>query len=350
MNMAASSALLLACLAASAAEAQPRRVAVVVGIERYEHLPDVLRVVGARGDATRVAEALETQGGYELVRLLTDASATTANLDELVQGRVSPGLGPEDLFLFYFVGHGIGGDFGEPRLLMYDSDPDALDATSWLVEDLGAAFARHIGAGQMLLVTDAAHRGALDDLALMGPIADHWPASRAASMRLSAAGPRETGQPGAFAEVFIEAVSGLADSSGDGSTSSGELYRYLLKRIPGATGDGQHPTADAGHDPGIAVFAQLGASVRTARGDERIDKVKFVFRDGISPTVECLGAQVTACDPTCYLWNIRPGTCLASAVFGDRRQLCEALVLERGRWICQDAGAGLACTEGNEEK
>ena len=323
-----------------------QRTAVVVGIESYQHLPADLRVTGAREDAMRVAEALETRGGYQHVQLLTDSSATRSAIESIFASGL--GLGEQDVFLFYFVGHGIGGDFGEPRLLTYDTDPDNLEISSWPVVEFGQALAAGIQAGHVVIATDASHEGSLQDLALMGPGPDQWPDLGCdSSMVVSASGPREPARAHAMAEAIADAVSGRADTSADGAVTSGELYRHLVRIIPTATGDAQHPTVNAGHDPTFAVATQSpSGSSSTRKEPPSIDKVKFIFRAGISPTVHCQHASVVACDPSCYVWDVQPGTCTASAILDDQRQGFEAQVLQRGLWVCEDSGGTIACHEG----
>ena len=337
----AAACLLLAITSTAGAQA-PRRTAVVVGIEVYAHLGQEHRVQGARDDAMRVAEALETRAGFQQVQLLTDASATRSAIESLFADGL--GLGPKDLFLLYFVGHGIGGDFGEPRLLTYDSDPDTVESSSWPLAELAASVTGGIQAGSIVVVTDASHEGSLEDLALMGPSPDQWPDLGRPSMVISASGPREPAQPGALAQAFAGAATGRADSSADGVVTSGELYRHLVRIVPGTTGDAQHPTVSAAHDPTIPV-AVLDAGVQAGQRD-RIDKVKFIFDGGFSPTVHCEHGAVVACDPSCYVWDIEPGACTASAVFDDRRQSVRVQILQRGGWVCEDSGSGLTCTAG----
>ena len=335
---------LLLALASTALADEPQRAAVVVGIETYQHLGDEFRVEGARDDAMRVAEALETRAGFQHVRLLTDASATRSAIESLLDEGLQ--LGPDDLFVFYFIGHGIGGDFGEPRLLMYDSDPEALEQSSWPLDELAATLGGGVDAGSVVVVTDASHSGTLQDLALMGPTPDQWPSLERPSMVLSASGPRESAQAGTMAQAFAGAVSGRADSSADGLVTSGELYRHLVRMVPSATDDTQHPTVSAQHDPTITVAKLAAGGGQAAGSRERIEKVKFIFRDGISPTVHCEHAPAVACDPSCYVWDIEPGPCTASAVIGDRRESVELQVLQRGGWVCEDTGSGLACAAG----
>ncbi len=345
MRLAAPATFLALTLLPSLALAQ-QRTAVVVGIESYEHLPSDLRVTGAREDAMHVAEALETRGGFQHVQLLTDSSATRSAIESLLSGGL--GLGESDIFLLYFVGHGIGGDFGEPRLLTYDTDPDNLERSSWPVIELGQALASGIQAGHVVVVTDASHDGVLEGLALLGPLPDQWPdLGSDSSMVVSAGGPRETAAPQVMAEAFASGVSGRADGSGDGAVSSGELYRHLVRTVPAATQDALHPTVSARHDPTFPLAVQrLQASAPASAGPERIDKLKFIFRGGISPTVHCQHAPVVACDPSCYVFDVQPGGCSASAIIRDQRRRVEVQVLQRGLWVCEDDGGDLACREG----
>lgn len=339
MNLALSvSLLVLGPLAAPAAAASPQRAAVVVGIEAYDRLPAELRIRDARQDAIRVAEALETVAGFQQVRLLTDTSATRVALESLLRGGFT--LGPDDLFLLYFVGQGIGGDFGDPHLLTYEADPGAIDQSGWPVDELASALQQGVHAGHMLVVTDTSHAGTLEDVALMGPSPDQWPQALQASMVLAASGLRETAQPGALAEAFVAGLGGRADASGEGQVSSGELVRYLVEAVPAATGDHQHPTVSALYDPNIVL---VDPGVGASAGPQVVDRVKFVFHAGVSPTVRCEGAPVTVCDPICYVWDLLPGICEASAVFGDRRQVFAAAVDHRGAWVCEDVRGRLSC-------
>jgi hypothetical protein len=336
---------LVAILAAHpAAAAVPRRLAVVIGVEEYGTLGPILPVEGARDDATGVAEALE-RAGFEQVRLYTDASATRANIEAVLAREIGPRTGPADLFLLYFVGHGIGGDFGEPRLLLHDTDPDAVEQTSWPVADLAASLRASVHAGRIVVAVDAARAGSLGGLALLGPQPDQWPSLGASTLILASAGPREVGMPRAFGTAFAEALGPIADTGGDGRVTSGELLRHLVRTVPQATGQAQHPTVQADHDPSFEVARVPGSG--TVEADvPRIDKVKFVFLGGNSPTVTCTGVEPVVCDPSCVVWDVAPGPCRASAVLGGARRSFDATVRTRGGWVCGESGGRLTCQEG----
>ncbi len=324
------------------------RFAVVVGIESYDLLPDHLRVENARQDATLIGEALDG-AAYDQVRILTDSSATRENLEALLSDDLSSKVGPGDLLMLYFVGLGVGGDFGQPRLLMYETDPDALEQTSWAVADLGEILRRDIQAGYLVLITDASHEGELNGLALMGPTADSWPEMPCPSMEIASTGPREASVPGVFAQAFAQAIGGAADQSADGQVSSGELFRFILNTVPAATDDRQHPTVNARYDPSFTlglVDDSTHATQSALSQGPRIDKVKFLIRDGISGTVQCRDGEVVLCDPSCYLWDVPVGECEVSAVSGQNRQQATVEVSRRGRVLCSMGPEGLSCGEG----
>jgi hypothetical protein len=307
---------------AAAPAGPPRQVALVVGISSYERMPGELAREAPRADAARVAAALEQVGGYERVRLLTDASATRENVLSVLTEQVSHDVGPADTFLLYFVGHGIGADVGDPRLFTYDTDPESLPTTSLSVAELSSRIAESVKAAHHVILTDAAFDGQFRSLALLGPTANDWPALGPSTMVLSSTAPRQTAGVGVFARALLEGLNGKADANGDRVLTSGELSRWLVVSVPDVTGQKQLPTVQGRHDPDIVV-AQLpapapvlGAAAPGARPDAaavaaprvRVDRAKFVLRGG-SGTVTCAGAEPVACDPSCYAWDVPAGPC-----------------------------------------
>lgn len=335
--------------AAHAEEPEPSHFAVVVGLSTFELLPhDLAPQAGGRADAAAVADALEGALAFDEVRLLTDAAATRAGLEAVLSQELGARVGPEDLFFLYFTGPAVGGDFGEPRLLLYDTDPDLLQRTSYAITELGADLSTWIAAERVVVITDTSFEGQVGGLALMGPTPDQWPAPAASSMILSSTAPREISQPGVFGPALVEGLSGEADRSGDGRLTSGELSRFLVTRVPEVSGDAQHPTVDPRTDPSFELGELTAAARGLETGPPTVDKVKVVFRGGVSSTLACGQDRVVVCEPRCYLFEVPEGTCEASAVIGDSRKKATFEVTERGRWVCsaQDDGQ-LACQHGS---
>ncbi len=333
---------------ASAQDPEPRRIALVIGLSSYERLPPEVGIDTARTDAARIAAALEQSAGFDQVRLLTDASATFGNVQSVLREQVSKEVAYRDLFLLYFVGHGVGGDYGEPRLLFYDTDPDALETTSLTAAELGAQLQKWVPASRYMVVTDAAHEGTLNGLALLGPTGNDWPSLGQKSFILSSAAPRQVVRPGVFAKSFIEGMSGDADSNGDGVVTGSELNGYLVVSVPNATDGAQLPTVQGKYDPNLELAKKRVAAVAPAaaaaapavpvpeavRPNIRVEKAKFVFNGGGAPKVQCLEAPLTACDPSCYVWDLQAGPCKVSMMVDGRELTGEIEVLYRGAYTC----------------
>lgn len=100
-------------------------VAVVVGIERYQDdengRPALPKVDFARNDAEGFADALKSiYPTHKLdLQLLIDSQATSSSLDYTLK-RTIDSLAENDLFIFYYAGHGFHGAGGN-RITAWDS-------------------------------------------------------------------------------------------------------------------------------------------------------------------------------------------------------------------------------------
>jgi uncharacterized caspase-like protein len=325
---------------ASAQDPEPKRIALVIGLSSYSKLAPELQLDSARTDAARVAAALEQAAGFDQVRLLTDASATMENVQSVLKEQVSKEVAWRDTFMVYFVGHGVGGDFGEPRLLFYDTDPDALDSTSLTVPALAEMLQKFVPASRYIVITDAAHEGTLNGLALLGPTGNDWPVLGQRSFVLSSAAPRQTVKPGVFAKSFIEAMSGAADSNQDGVVTGSELNGYLVVAVPNATAGTQLPTVQGKYDPTLELASQKKSTAGAASpvavpvSDVRVEKAKFIFQGGGAARVQCIQANPVVCDPSCYVWDVPAGPCKVSMTVDGRELTGEASVLYKGAYTC----------------
>jgi hypothetical protein len=325
-----------------------KRVALVVGVSSYEKLPPELQVDSSRTEATRVAAALEQGAGFDQVRLLTDASATLSNLRSVLEEQVSKEVQWRDLFLFYFVGQGLGGDFGEPRLLLYDTDPEQLEATSIAVKDLASLMQKFVPAARFVVVTDAARDGALNGLALLGPSGNDWPPLGNQSFIISSAAPRQVSQPGVFSKAFIEAVSGGGDTNADGMVTGSELNGFLVLAVPNATAGKQLPTVNSKYNPGIEITRRRGAGAGATVVNLpllRLDKVKFVFPANSTPKVQCTGMiEPRNCDGGCYLFDIQAGDCQVAMTVDGKELAAATKVEQRGAYRCGVFDGAVQCT------
>jgi hypothetical protein len=323
------------------------RVALVIGISDYEHLPKELSLETARSEAADVARALEQQGGYDKVRLLTDASATLKNLEAALRDQIADEVGVNDTLLLYFVGHGVGADYGDPRILMYDTDPDALDTTSMSLVALNGYFEKYIHCRSYIIAFDAAHPGTMNNLAMLGPSGDDWPGRGQSAFVVSAGAPRQVGRPGVFAGAFLQGISGRADANGDGSVTASEMNNYLVTVVPQVAAGTQNPTVVSSYDPNVVVAVvkpPATASRASAGPAARVDKAKFVFQGGVNPTVQCQAAAPVACDPACYVWDVPAGACTVSMSVNGADLTGDVSVLYRGAYTCGTFQGALRCS------
>ena len=90
-----------------------RRVALIVGVSRYDRDPSIRQLQFVDADCTELHGLLKHQCGYHQVQLLRDPTKREV-LDSVEE--LGAALGAGDLFLFYFAGHGV--EFDSKHLLL----------------------------------------------------------------------------------------------------------------------------------------------------------------------------------------------------------------------------------------
>jgi hypothetical protein len=218
------------------------------------------------------------------------------------------------------------------------------------VRDLAAALQRYVPASRYVVVTDAAHEGTLNDLALLGPTGNDWPVIGTQSFIVSSTAPRQTTVPGVFSKAFVEGMSGQADTNGDGVVSGSELNGYLVLAVPNSTNGRQLPTVQSKYNPQIEITSKKKkveaapeAPVVRYTG-KRFDKVKFVFPAGFSQKVSCTEmTEPRECDPSCYLFDVVEGPCTVSGNIGGFDVTGTVDLKGRGLYKCDVKDGALAC-------
>jgi uncharacterized caspase-like protein len=135
----------------SKAETSGRTFALVIGISKYPHLP---QLDTAESDAQHIAMALLDKRGCRLprcqVRDLTEARATSwAILDAI--SAVAEEASASDMIFIYFAGHGepLEGDFA---LCAWNTTLDALNATAVRGSEVGDRLAKTRARGVLLVI------------------------------------------------------------------------------------------------------------------------------------------------------------------------------------------------------
>lgn len=110
-------------------------VAFVVGIEDYQPKSKIPAVEFARNDAEAIAEAFTAIYGPDRsdVQLLVDDDATMGNLAYQLKQTIG-GLEANDLFVFYYAGHGYHGAGGN-RITAWDSHAYGTAETTLLLQE-----------------------------------------------------------------------------------------------------------------------------------------------------------------------------------------------------------------------
>ena len=210
-------------------EGAPGRVlGVFVGISDYGGRASDLAYTAE--DAHTVANALQAGAGMrpEDAVILTDRDATLANIEQAVRD-VGGRAGPDDLFVFFYSGHGDRIERGAPQI----TDPDAMDETleffdAGITDDAFSSLLSEIDPGIAMLVLDACFSGGFskDVVSVPGRIGFF---SSEEDVTSSVAAKFRAG--GYLSHFMADAVGdGLADGDGDDAISAIELSQYLYER------------------------------------------------------------------------------------------------------------------------
>ena len=238
--------------AGPAARNQPRyrnSVAIVVGVDTYDLLPDL---GGAERDARSIAAALARRGFQ--VELLLGPAATPTALRTLLTTTLPARLGREDRVLLYLAGHGVAteasdGQAAEGYFLPSSADPaqPARDgvAFSTLLGALDGLPAKHV-----LLLADACHAG----LALATRGGDGEDSGSQIAARDASALARYL-EVATQRTVRVALVAGAGDEPANALAGRGVFTRHVIAGIDGA--------ADANHD-GFVTSDELVAYVKPA--------------------------------------------------------------------------------------
>ncbi|MEZ5960419.1 MAG: caspase family protein [Hyphomonadaceae bacterium] len=243
-----------------------RRVyAVMVGISDYPGTGNDLPLTAE--DARKLQQALQRQGTLAPESLtLIDGQATRAGLRQAFQ-RVAAAAGPDDLFLFFYSGHG-----NQVRTQVSATEPDGKNETIEMVDgsitddELSEMF-QQVRSNTALVILDSCFSGgfARDVVSRPGVMGLF---SSEEDLTSSVA---EKFQAGGFLSHFIQTgFEGGADENRDGVITAGELGAYVRRefareeRIQASTQEGQSnyqfPVVERG---AVQVDAPILATRRT---------------------------------------------------------------------------------------
>jgi len=229
-----------------ASRAYARRIGVVIGIDEYD--PPIARLSSAVSDARAMADALRTIG-FDAVFELYDDDASRTKIMELLRSKLSREVGPNDLLVVYFAGHGMRGGDGESYLLPRDSTSDVSR------RGLSMQYLKEVALGlevrAVLYLVDACLSGAIMRRAgeQSGKLEEeYWTeARRSRVVQVISAGSAgesalENRRAGLFsAALRVGLLEGRADGDRDLVITTEELARYTSERVIDESNNRQHP-------------------------------------------------------------------------------------------------------------
>jgi len=251
------------CRISSPLEIQYTLHLMVVGINTYKNPKYTLNY--AKADAASFKEAMELNSSnifsQTKVYYITDANAMKANIVEAFN-RVIAAAKPQDVFVFYYAGHGVMTDdkTKEFYIVPYDvtqlyGADDALAQKGISAEEL-REFAKNITAQKQLYILDACQSAAALDAVAMRGLAEGKAVAQLArstgSHWLTASGSEQYASEvdqlghGVFTYVLLKGLQGAADN-GDKRITVNELKAYLEAQVPELTqkykGSPQYPAS-----------------------------------------------------------------------------------------------------------
>ncbi|MDF2188358.1 caspase family protein [Paraflavitalea sp. CAU 1676] len=235
---------------------------VVVGINIYKNSRYNLNY--AQADAAAFKTALEAGSAGIFAKVNThyikDADASKAGIASALE-KVKQAAQPQDLFVFYYAGHGVVNDQKEFYLVPSDVTQLYGNDNALAQNGLSAAvlqkFSKEIKAQKQLFILDACQSaGALDNIVAARGAAEEKAIAQLARSTgthwLTASGSTQFAAEfaqlghGSFTYCLLEALTGKADN-GDKKITVKELDAYLQTRVPEITqqykGAAQYPAS-----------------------------------------------------------------------------------------------------------
>jgi len=240
----------------AAAPGGARVFAVMVGVSDYGGAQNDLPFTDE--DARKLAEALEREGSLNDVSVvLTNAQATVAGVRSAFE-RVAAQAGPDDMFLFFFSGHG-----DQNEVAVSGVEPDGKSESIVLRDgelsdaEMGRLFGT-LRTRLSLLVIDACYSGGfarnvVDRPGVMGLFSSEEDLTSAVADKFRAGG---------YLSHFLrEGLSGEADRDGDRLVTAGELSTYLRRQFRTEVEDVESETQDGQRNYQNLVIDRGGVQV-----------------------------------------------------------------------------------------
>jgi hypothetical protein len=267
----------VASLPLKATPGRARLVILAVGISKYRRADYQLGL--AAKDATDFSAALRSQAGrlYSevLVRTLTDETATRKSVIEQLRW-LSSTVGPSDIGVLFFAGHGLNASDGQYYFLPHDADHERLAQTGVPEVEIRNALGRI--KGKALLFVDTCFGGSALSRAGSSEIArlaNNLSASENGVVVFASSSGRQLSEEndawgnGAFTKAVLAGLSGKADLTRTGRVTFKGLDFYVSEEVRKLTEGRQTPVTISPTGVPDFVLAQVASAedaIATPRG------------------------------------------------------------------------------------
>lgn len=248
--------------------------ALLVGISKYQRIPERQWLEDAHEDAMLFADYLRSPRGGALAApdlvLLTDEKATTAAVKNAFETFLKVRAGRSDTVVIFIAAHGV---VEQQRrnayIVTYDSDPEDFAATALPMADIQTLVREDLSrVGHVLVYVDVCRAGNIGALRGNNPVnqamerlteadGDLFLFLASGPNEVSIEGPQFGGGHGAFSYFLMDAFNGSSDVDGDGVVTVGEVIEYVREKVIEATSRRQHPRDLGSIEHGVTL-AEMG--------------------------------------------------------------------------------------------
>ena len=244
-----------AAIKAAAISPDAKTFAMVVGISKYQKLPQDLWLQFPGADAKSFGQYLTSPNGGRVpsdqMLVLTDEQATTAALRNAFQTFLKSRPGKKDTVFILIAGHGTVDSRGA-YIVTYDSDPQDLSSTAMPMAEIQQLVEDELSkVGRVVLLADICRATTIGNIknASIGSAVEKLGEAPGEMLGLMASRPKEMalegtqygGGHGAFTYSVMRALEGAADQDKTHKVTAGELIDFVRTDVSCETGNKQHP-------------------------------------------------------------------------------------------------------------